>query len=768
MPKLSEQERNLEADKIINSYDTEIKNIINQKERKISKPFLTKTTGLRRVNKRDYRIQNLNQQKGEMSRYEYATIGYVTSPIYTIIDEDEIKKLGLSTKLVGKPIIYVSANANLNPLELSEIYARQKSDMNNNTPEVRCIVLDTEGVSFESMLRPAYTRNHYEIKVSDKKTFHLPFVSLPMAIRMYIALWNFRANLINFNTAVRNEFGNELALADEIAKLDFELYSQAKQANGNKYINSQEYKTWVKNTQSKEMQDKLQRLWEFNDKLTEQGIKQFRLGYSNQTGAYIRKINDNLNVTYINRDLAEKYEQSIRNLFENIIDANEDGTKGLIPPISNNISLFIDKKATWKQWEDLEIDWVKNVQSGGSLQVSTSEGEVIHNFGASDRIRMLPTILKQININLLSRQYDILQYEQEMNSGKHQIKIGEDSLDYLSLVNGIFDSIEIKEFGIIQNKPLGTEAYNIKTGEGLIDKRLVTMFNLAFHGIPRTREFNDLTTPGLLKDSEALFSDGFYADTFISDDHTNGINKEVLTDKSFYSTNVVPSGPIIRFSFKENQSNQPVQQETSVNNSIIQNINNVLGTNYDEELDEETLNEALEIEFRRRIDSLFDGTKKDNILDTYVEYNNGKLITLKQKLEQNYTNIEDFKKISTTQYEFVSNGKTYYFQKGSQQGEYEIKETLPQILMENELKASTLKQIGDYISTYLNIQDEDLDIFNDLFIGNDGEHVFNRQSLLRRTNKLITELDEDQISDIKNLINKLPDANNGSCMVPIK
>ena len=88
--------------------------------------------------------------------------------------------------------------------------------------------------------------------------------------------------------------------------------------------------------------------------------------------------------------------------------------------------------------------------------------------------------------------------------------------------------------------------------------------------------------------------------------------------------------------------------------------------------------------------------------------------------------------------------------------------------MENELKASTLKQIGDYISTYLNIQDEDLDIFNDLFIGNDGEHVFNRQSLLRRTNKLITELDEDQISDIKNLINKLPDANNGSCMVPIK
>ena len=125
----------------------------------------------------------------------------------------------------------------------------------------------------------------------------------------------------------------------------------------------------------------------------------------------------------------------------------------------------------------------------------------------------------------------------------------------MSIIQGIFDDIEIKESEIINDKPIGTEAYNTSTGEGIIDKRLVNMFNLAFHGIPHTREFNDLTTPGLLKATDALFPNGFFVDTFISSDHTDGINKEVLTDKSFYSTNVVPTGPIIRFSFKKPESN---------------------------------------------------------------------------------------------------------------------------------------------------------------------------------------------------------------------
>jgi len=70
------------------------------------------------------------------------------------------------------------------------------------------LVLDSEGVSFESLLREGYSKKYYEISTSPKKTFKLPFVSLPMAVRMYLGLWNFRANLINFNSYL-NEFLKE-------------------------------------------------------------------------------------------------------------------------------------------------------------------------------------------------------------------------------------------------------------------------------------------------------------------------------------------------------------------------------------------------------------------------------------------------------------------------------------------------------------------------------------------------------------------------------
>jgi hypothetical protein len=42
----------------------------------------------------------------------------------------------------------------------------------------------------------------------------------------------------------------------------------------------------------------------------------------------------------------------------------------------------------------LEKGWVKNIRSGGSLKVVTNIGTVDYNFGALDRVRMLPTIIK--------------------------------------------------------------------------------------------------------------------------------------------------------------------------------------------------------------------------------------------------------------------------------------------------------------------------------------------------------------------------------------
>ena len=137
-----------EVNRIIDSYDTNIKNIVEQKERRIKNPYFTKTTGLRNVNGGKYRLVDLDGN----SVYDDATLGYVSSPVYTIVDQESLQQLGVKPSLLGKPIMYVSSNTNLNPNDLASIYASQKANLDSSTPEVRMLVLDSEGVSFESLL----------------------------------------------------------------------------------------------------------------------------------------------------------------------------------------------------------------------------------------------------------------------------------------------------------------------------------------------------------------------------------------------------------------------------------------------------------------------------------------------------------------------------------------------------------------------------------------------------------------------------------------
>lgn len=752
-----------EADRIINSYDTVIKNIVEQKERRIRNPYFTKTTGLRSVNSGKYRLVDLN----ENSVYDNATLGYVSSPVYTIVDPDSLKALNVKPSLLGKPIMYVSSNSNLNPNDLASIYASQKSNPNSN-PEVRMLVLNSEGVSFESLLREGYSKKYYEISTSSKKTFKLPFVSLPMAVRMYLSLWNFRANLINFNAKLNELLESHSSQEiDQITQLDTTLYNQAR---NNSYINEEEYRNWIKNNQPKETYDKLKILWDFNDSLKANNIREFRLGYSSEAGAYIRRIDKNVNGIYINRELAQTYENTLNTLFTNVIDK-------IIPPISaNDFRAFIDKKATQEKWEQLEKSWVENVKNGVSLELITSEGTIKHNFGASDSIKMLPMILKQINLRFLERGYTgVQEYDEKIADGKRAIKLGDSSLNYLEIFQTLGPQIDTDEEWIHQDSDYipGTEPYSIKNGEkyGIIDKRLVNLFNLAFHGVPATRQFNNLDIKGQLKASDALFPNGFFVDTFIADQHDGKINKQVLTNRMFYSTDKVPTGPIVRFSFEEftpeTQNNQPqINQSTETK---IQKINQLLGSNFQLFLDEDELLEQINETLSQNIEKLFDGTQHNNILNTLVKYESENFITLEQELSSllNGKNIDSIRQLDN-QYEIISEGTTYYLQKGSKKGTYVLKETIPTISSE-EKQGSTLNEIGNYIISKLGLDEEDSEIFRKIYIKDNGSVILTRNGL--KDNKILSQLQQEldiDPKDIINIINNLQEANNGTCVLPIK
>jgi hypothetical protein len=70
-------------------------------------------------------------------------------------------------------------------------------------------MLDPAGVSFESLFDERYAETLIT-EGSNGKNFTFPFDLLPMGVRMYTALHNFRANLKRFNDAVEGKFGKDL------------------------------------------------------------------------------------------------------------------------------------------------------------------------------------------------------------------------------------------------------------------------------------------------------------------------------------------------------------------------------------------------------------------------------------------------------------------------------------------------------------------------------------------------------------------------------
>ena len=752
---LSDAQINSEIDRIISQYDLELKNIVEQKERRINKPYFTKTTSLRKSKK--YRLVDLDEKQS----YNYATLGFVTSPIYTILSKDKLQALGLKPSLAGKPIMYVSANTNLNPSDLSEIYAKQRSQENPNL-EVRVDVLDTEGVSFESLIRNNYINKYYKVNVSESKQFNLPFESLPTGVRMYLSLWNFRASIINFNDQVKKHFNSDSDLIDKLTQLDSRLYDDAKRDLNKDYLTEDEFRKWVQDNKKDEFQQ-LQPLWDFNDKAT----GQYRLGYSSKDGVYVRKVKDGSFAGFINRELAEQYEQSIRALFDNVIDADDSGENGLIPPIiKNNIRAFVDVKASQEEWKKLEEGWVKNIRSGGSLKVVTNSGVVDYKFGALDRIRMLPTIIKQIGNNIMIKGFE----GAEFNPEDYPIKIGDKPLDYSSIYLNIYDEIQTIEEGDINITTPGVQHY--VGDQGIIDKRIINMFNLAFHGLTTTPKFNDFTNARTI--SGSLFDKGFFVDTFIQDDYdSDRTNRKVLTNPMFYSTDVVPSGPMIRFSFDEySEQNQGGQQDSGGNQQEqkynLQDINRILDINISDGTSDEEVEQTIENELKNNINKMFDKHKSEDILNTIISFDGVNFITLEQVLRQKYPDFSDIKSSSSNQLKFTSNGKVVYITKDVQFGKYIIEESRP-IASDNKDKqeSANVTQIAEYIQQKLNIEDDN---FVEIFVNNDEPSKKLSKKQLKnnkRIDNLKEEGFEDYIDDIMSLIDQLPENSNQGCVLPL-
>lgn len=505
----------------------------------------------------DLRLENINSR---FSPFDDATAYAVKSKVYAIVNDIP----GIDPSLKGKAVIYVSSNSLLRPDELEKLYIAQKQDP-TLVPQVRMIVLDNQGVSFASLYRKNY-KDIYTISKGDV-LYTTPFKLEPMAIRMYMAAWNFRSNLKKF-LQVYNEWMRDNNLdqktIEDLCKLDNAEYSRLR--GDQEYLSEEDYRSQVSDT----VRDKVKLIWDFNDSLAD-SVRQFRLGYSSQNGAYIRKLTnlkeggfykdvDNTLGIYINPGMAIQFDGMLDALFDNIINK--------IVPTDQNPLQYIDNKLV-KGWFQ-KVDRSREI----TIKMYDDEGKELNvdlNIQKENALTALPSILIETAKFLSIRGINPDSFDQYLNENQDEryfIKFGDEPINWRSLA----DALEGGQAQVDENVtfsegvfPPGIRPYSTEGGvpSGVIDKRIDNMFSLMFHGMTSTSVTNDFNR-GDIRATDARFKFGFFADPIL--ETNNGIEKSnapVATNRKLFSANVVPGLPIIGISLEQFQESGPtVESET--------------------------------------------------------------------------------------------------------------------------------------------------------------------------------------------------------------
>ena len=275
----------------------------------------------------------------------------VVSPMYIYTPSSAIRGTAdIDDSVVGKcNVVFVTNEEGADPNTLVDKYITQKKaieaerqangvvDLKNSNvvPTVRMVVLNNLGVSFQDMSNPYLAEamtgevsyeNEGGERVAHKQIY--PFRTNYMGVRMYIGLWNFRANLLNF----KEKFGTFVeSLPIDRSLLDDYLRVkdlQWRRDNG-RTLSGTEI-DYLSKHQNLDKFDEVSKLVDdFNDSLSNQ-VKEFRLGSDLANGAYVRYLtgdvsalyntNEKVSGIYINSATFENYLNLAESLFTNVLD----------------------------------------------------------------------------------------------------------------------------------------------------------------------------------------------------------------------------------------------------------------------------------------------------------------------------------------------------------------------------------------------------------------------------------------------------------------
>ena len=503
---------------------------------------------------------NVKSKPGSRFKYETNSDSFmdqdsrkVVSDVYIVGKQSDILEGAIDQSVFGKAVVFVTNNTNLKPDELPKKYIEQKLHPDTHTAEVRMVVLNNHGLSFSELI---HQRISSELLVDTGKGSKKPFRMDALGVKMFAAMWNWRAALSNFNDKFiewRKKYGYSDNKLNALVEFETKLYNDHKDdKNWNLYAQLKTNKSFNNGLtgDSNITETELKALMEFNQEYCKD-IPIFRLGNDISQdkngrcyGGFIRPFKiaseskvytsgKQVNLFAIDYHVINKYLNILDGIL-NQLTANDSIWSKVSdekPLKAMNTRLQHSNGEDYKPKEYIGKDDLNRNLSG---LIHTQNGNIVlgevdsdGNFnetiqiGAGSIFSFFPKAL--ISIATKSRKYQA-QSDDQKTSGLIRVKTisDDDKQDYFN-----FDVAEL--FG--ENKLNPDDVY---------DNTLFNLFDLMFHGTTQSLELwktkkGEKVKRPYLEDAFAKY--GFFVDPEIEFDSSHGqeINISPTADNKRYT-----------------------------------------------------------------------------------------------------------------------------------------------------------------------------------------------------------------------------------------
>lgn len=535
----------------------------------------------------------------------------VVSPMYIYTPSSAIRGTAdIDDSVVGKcNVVFVTNEEGADPNTLVDKYIAQKKaieaerqangvvDLKNSNviPTVRMVVLNNLGVSFQDMSNPYLAEamtgevsyeNEGGERVARKQIY--PFRTNYMGVRMYVGLWNFRANLLNFkekfDTFVESLPIDRSLLDDYLRVKDL----QWRRDNG-RTLSGTEI-DYLSKHQNLDKFDEVSKLVDdFNDSLSNQ-VKEFRLGSDLANGAYVRYLtgdvsalyntNEKVSGIYINSATFENYLNLAESLFTNVLDQiitceyPKDRLLSAKEGVRNSFSGYTKTLAnTNGVLEIKDYDEEGKVVTKDTIRFGSAYGAT----GVMNSFSHIPAVLSKVfkytslrQTHLSGRNFDT----QDRYSIRVQGTIEQDGKEVK--IDKALPYWNIWQYVSMAN---GQDEYDLHALDNYTwDNNFSNFFSFAFHGT-----LEDVQDSNAQRATDAFAPKGFFADPLSTTDRVyDGKNKmftKAVQQQVFFGSDVTVGDPTFFITLGtlkqavDNVEKQPVVLDTD---TTIQQCNDIV------------------------------------------------------------------------------------------------------------------------------------------------------------------------------------------------